>query len=280
MHRGAAAGSHSRTGVAGRRRRPQQRLLEDPTVDTAERLLRTLLAAALLSACGGDGGTGPDLDPDPGPVQRPAVLWGVDANYVGVFEDLGYRWTVGGRAVDVIDELAVRGAQVFRLRVWVEDEPGSLEPGTLQDAAPLARRAQRAGMYVIPTLLMSQGWGEDTRQKAPAAWAQLDLEARADTARAWARMAARRLAGFAVETPVIESPILNARAGGRALVKAECLQRTNSFKIRGALNRMLKAGPEKLEGGVVAAAGIIAQLQMTRRWEQDIVATYDGRAPF
>jgi hypothetical protein len=31
---------------------------------------------------------------------------------------------------------------------------------------------------------------------------------------------------------------------------------------------------------VVAAAGIIAQLQMTRRWEQDIVATYNGRAPF
>ena len=31
---------------------------------------------------------------------------------------------------------------------------------------------------------------------------------------------------------------------------------------------------------VVAAAGIIAQLQMTRRWEQDIVTTYEGRAPF
>jgi hypothetical protein len=31
---------------------------------------------------------------------------------------------------------------------------------------------------------------------------------------------------------------------------------------------------------VVAAAGIIAQLQMTRRWEQDIVASYEGRAPF
>jgi hypothetical protein len=32
--------------------------------------------------------------------------------------------------------------------------------------------------------------------------------------------------------------------------------------------------------GVVAAAGIIAQLQMTRRWEQDLVATYQARAPF
>jgi hypothetical protein len=32
--------------------------------------------------------------------------------------------------------------------------------------------------------------------------------------------------------------------------------------------------------GVVAAAGIIAQLQMTRRWEQDLVAAYGGRKPF
>lgn len=32
--------------------------------------------------------------------------------------------------------------------------------------------------------------------------------------------------------------------------------------------------------GVAAAAGIIAQLQMTRRWEQDLVATYESRKPF
>ena len=37
-------------------------------------------------------------------------------------------------------------------------------------------------------------------------------------------------------TPVIESPKLNAIAGGRMLIKAECLQRTGSFKFRGAWN--------------------------------------------
>lgn len=31
--------------------------------------------------------------------------------------------------------------------------------------------------------------------------------------------------------------------------------------------------------GVVAAAGIVAQLQMTRRWEQDLVAAYEARKP-
>ena len=64
--------------------------------------------------------------------------------------------------------------------------------------------------------------------------------------------AARRLAGFAVETPVIESPILNARAGGRVLVKAECLQRTGSFKFRGAWNAISQLDPAVHKGGVVA----------------------------
>jgi threonine dehydratase len=48
--------------------------------------------------------------------------------------------------------------------------------------------------------------------------------------------AAERLRGVAVRTPLLESEALNARAGGRVLLKAECLQRTGSFKFRGAYN--------------------------------------------
>ena len=46
--------------------------------------------------------------------------------------------------------------------------------------------------------------------------------------------AARVLDGIAARTPLLESPLLNAQLGGRLLVKAECLQRTGSFKFRGA----------------------------------------------
>jgi threonine dehydratase len=48
--------------------------------------------------------------------------------------------------------------------------------------------------------------------------------------------AAERLRGVAVRTPVLESEALNERVGGRVLLKAECLQRTGSFKFRGACN--------------------------------------------
>ena len=48
--------------------------------------------------------------------------------------------------------------------------------------------------------------------------------------------AARRLEGIARRTPLLESEALNALTGGRVLLKAEPLQRTGSFKFRGAYN--------------------------------------------
>jgi threonine dehydratase len=48
--------------------------------------------------------------------------------------------------------------------------------------------------------------------------------------------AAGRLRGLAVPTPLLESETLNERVGGRVLLKSECLQRTGSFKFRGAYN--------------------------------------------
>ncbi|GJL80523.1 MAG: serine/threonine dehydratase [marine bacterium B5-7] len=53
-------------------------------------------------------------------------------------------------------------------------------------------------------------------------------------------------------TPLLESEIVNKQLGGRILVKAECLQVTGSFKIRGAWNKV-NAIPEKMRNrGVVA----------------------------
>ncbi len=64
--------------------------------------------------------------------------------------------------------------------------------------------------------------------------------------------AAGRIAGFAVETPLIESPELNARTGGRVLIKSETLQRTGSFKFRGAFNRISQIPASDRARGVLA----------------------------
>lgn len=66
------------------------------------------------------------------------------------------------------------------------------------------------------------------------------------------KAAAKRLAGHIVETPLLESPLLNERVGGRLLVKAECLQRTGSFKFRGAYNRLSRLTGRRKQAGVVA----------------------------
>lgn len=48
--------------------------------------------------------------------------------------------------------------------------------------------------------------------------------------------AAERIAPFAVRTPVVESTNLSRLVGAQVFCKAESLQRTGSFKFRGATN--------------------------------------------
>src|SRR5262249_4186065 len=79
--------------------------------------------------------------------------------------------------------------------------------------------------------------------------------------------AAKRIAWLAMEPPLLESPVLNARVGGRIFIKPESLQRTGSFKFRGAYNK-LKRLQEQGVGAVVAyssgnhAQGVAAAAQI------------------
>ncbi len=64
--------------------------------------------------------------------------------------------------------------------------------------------------------------------------------------------AARRLAGVALRTPLLASATLDAMTGGRVFLKAETLQRTGSFKFRGAFNRLSAMSDAERKRGVVA----------------------------
>ena len=64
--------------------------------------------------------------------------------------------------------------------------------------------------------------------------------------------ATARLKGHAVRTPLLSHPDLDERAGGRVFLKAEPLQRTGSFKFRGAFNRIAGIEPGRRGAGVVA----------------------------
>ncbi len=112
--------------------------------------------------------------------------------------------------------------------------------------------------------------------------------------------AGTRLAGHILRTPMLRNEALDARTGATVLLKAEPLQRTGSFKLRGATNAILQLGPDARRAGVVthssgnhgqatacaaAAQGLTARVYMpadaprikadsTRAWGAEIV-TYD-----
>jgi threonine dehydratase len=109
-----------------------------------------------------------------------------------------------------------------------------------------------------------------------------------------------RIAGHVVRTPMLRNPLLEERAGGVVLIKPESLQRTGSFKLRGATNALRRMDEAGRRRGVVthssgnhgqatacAAASVGARATVfmpsdaprikadsTRRWGADIV-TYD-----
>lgn len=116
------------------------------------------------------------------------------------------------------------------------------------------------------------------------------------------RAAAARLQGRVVRTPMLRHPLLDEIAGGTVLIKPECLQRTGSFKLRGATNAVLRLDAAGRAAGVVthssgnhgqaiacaaAAEGVRALIAMpqdapaikvesTRRWGAEI--TFFDRA--
>jgi threonine dehydratase len=112
-----------------------------------------------------------------------------------------------------------------------------------------------------------------------------------------------RIAPHVVRTPMLRHPLLDERAGGVVLIKPESLQRTGSFKLRGATNSMLRLDDAVRARGIVtyssgnhgqatacaaAQAGAKATVFMpsdaprikaesTRRWGAEVVV-YDRTA--
>jgi threonine dehydratase len=81
-------------------------------------------------------------------------------------------------------------------------------------------------------------------------------------------LAATVIAPYAVRTPLLSNPALDTRVGTRVFLKPELLQRTGSFKFRGAFNKLSSIPLARRAGGVVAfssgnhAQGVAAAAQI------------------
>lgn len=80
--------------------------------------------------------------------------------------------------------------------------------------------------------------------------------------------AAQRIRGQAIQTPIVRSSALDEAVGAQCFIKPENLQRTGSFKFRGAYNRLVQLKDPEKSAGVVAwssgnhAQGVAAAAQM------------------
>jgi threonine dehydratase len=85
---------------------------------------------------------------------------------------------------------------------------------------------------------------EPARMTGPTA---LSLPTLADVTKA-----AERLTGLAIATPLLSHPFLDDAVGGRVFLKCENLQRTGSFKFRGAYNALAALDPASRARGILA----------------------------
>lgn len=113
-----------------------------------------------------------------------------------------------------------------------------------------------------------------------------------------AHEASARLAGRIRETPLDHSPIFSQRTGANVFFKLENLQHTGSFKLRGAMNRILTLDDATRDAGVVTASsgnhgaavayalkslgvdGIIFVPEQTAKTKVDAIRSYGGNLEF
>ena len=63
-----------------------------------------------------------------------------------------------------------------------------------------------------------------------------------------------RIASYIIQTPLLRMRNLDQHLGCEVYAKAECMQTTGSFKLRGAMNKILSLSEEELHRGIIAAS--------------------------
>jgi arabinogalactan endo-1,4-beta-galactosidase len=112
------------------------------------------------------------------------AMRGADLSFTLQVEAAGCTFRDGGAPAPVERLLAARGANLVRLRVWVDPPAGT---STLAAALELGRRANAAGCHLMLNLHYADFWADPFDQPTPAAWRHLDLDALAATVHDYTR---------------------------------------------------------------------------------------------
>jgi arabinogalactan endo-1,4-beta-galactosidase len=190
------------------------------------------------------------------------VLRGADLSSTLQEEAAGQTYQDRGKRAPVERLLAARGANVVRLRLWVDPAPGGND---LTSAVQLARRARRAGMRVLLDLHYSDSWADNAHQITPAAWADLDVRSLAATVRAYTRDTVRAFAaqGAALDMVQIGNEVTNGMLWPVGRVRDDQGEHWEGFI------ELLRAGLQGAEEGATAALRTVVHVDTSVTGEAD-----------
>jgi arabinogalactan endo-1,4-beta-galactosidase len=124
----------------------------------------------------GDWAAVDDVVLTPGSVQR--TVRGADLSNLAKNEDKGaVYFDANGRQVDAVEAFADAGANLVRLKVWVNPADGY---NTTDEVVATAKRAKAAGMKILVDFHYSDRWTDPGAQGMPAAWVGLGPQEVAD----------------------------------------------------------------------------------------------------
>jgi arabinogalactan endo-1,4-beta-galactosidase len=175
---------------------------------------------------------------------------GVDASFVPVGEQQGHSFWVGDDRVDPLELFVANGANAFRLRLFVGEKGES----KLDFATEVAKRVTPIGLKPYLILFLSDDWADVNKQPAPAEWADLTLEERAEAIRKYSHETVQHFIdqGITMDFYEIGNEIDYGIAGVFADTKhprdPHTLRQTiwvdEAFLIKAAIDGVHKADPE------------------------------------
>ena len=133
--------------------------------------LAAATALVLWAGCGGHETTSSTVVP---PVAL--ALRGADVSALARIEQGGGVFRDSGRAGDALAILRSRGANLFRLRLFVSPNDSDVQVNDLAYTAAMAGRVKAAGAKLLLDIHYSDTWADPGHQTTPAAWSSLGFD--------------------------------------------------------------------------------------------------------
>lgn len=145
-----------------------------------QQLLWGLLLCGVLAGCGGggSGSTSSGSSSDGSSASTTLAVRGVDLSMLETVEQAGGTFSINGKSSDAMTLLQGQGANLVRLRLWVDPMSAAGAPygggdSDLARVTRLAKRAKALNMQWMLDLHYSDFWTDPGKQFKPKAWARL-----------------------------------------------------------------------------------------------------------